>query len=138
MTRRTLHRKDIELRGKALSANTIASFLAAQGIRSVADLDTGRPMSPELLLFLNRDRAVGYWLDQGWLSSDGSALYLTATGLDEVQSREAGEALKANGDKKGGNVSPALVAQALRFILDGAGEDVPAVSRSFDVPEAPR
>ena len=136
MTSRTLHRKDQELTGKALSANTLASLLAAQGVRSVADLSTERPMAAEVLLFLNRERAVGYWHAQGWLRKENGSVFLTAQGLEEVQNREAGEAVNANGRKKPGNVSPALVRQALNFILDGRTDDEGEVlSRKFDLPE---
>ena len=93
-------------------------------------------MPSEVLLFLNRDRAFGYWHTQGWLRSEGGMVFLTQAGMDEVESREAGEARGATGKKKPGNVSPALVRQALNFILDGRpDDDAPVLRRDFDLPE---
>ena len=130
----TLHRKDRELKGKELSANTLASILVAQGVTSVADLATNRSMPVDLLLFLNRQRAVGYWRDNGWFRSEGNQIYLTDQGLNEVEEREAGVALSSNGRKKPGNVSPALVADARRFIESGqSDEEVTVLSREFEI-----
>ena len=132
----TVFRKNTELTGKALSANTLASFLVAQGIHSVENLDTTCPMPHDLLQFLNRERAIGYWMTQGWLRSDGSSLYLTESGLNEVELREAGEALGATGRKKPGNVSPALIAEARQFIETGqTDEEVPVLSGTFEIQE---
>ncbi|MDZ7685284.1 MAG: hypothetical protein U5O39_10055 [Gammaproteobacteria bacterium] len=119
MTLVQVHRKNQELTGKALSANTIASFLAAQRVRSVPDLSIDRCMSPALLLFLNRDRAMRYWRDNGWIRSSNDEFYLTEAGLEEIQLRESGEARNVDGRKKPGNVDPTLVAAALRFIETG-------------------
>lgn len=132
-----VHRKDKELTGKALSANTLASFLAAQQVRSVADLDTARAMSTSLLLFLNRRKAMDYWQSNGWLRRDPDGTYLTEAGLDEVELRETGQAINTNGRKKPGNVDPMQVAAALRFIeagqLDESETDVTVLSENFEV-----
>lgn len=119
MSRVSVYRKDRELKGKELSANTIASFLVAQSVGSVPDLGVEKAMPTAMLLFLNRERAVGYWLQQGWLRQDGKSLYLTNEGLNEIQSRESGDALGASGRKKPGNVSPQLIINAYSFIRNG-------------------
>jgi len=129
-----VYRKDSELKGKKLSSNTLASFLVAQGVSSIADLTVEHSMPTVLMTFLNRKRAIGYWIENGWLTSENSFLYLTESGLDEVQSREAGVALNINGKKKGGNVTPALVAEALSFIETGKTKDnVEVISDSFQI-----
>ena len=50
-----VYRKDKVLRGKELSANTIAGFMVAQNVKAVAELDTERRMSLDLLRFLLRE-----------------------------------------------------------------------------------
>lgn len=72
MSEITVYRQDKELTGKALSSNTLASILVAQNVRSVANLSISCRMSSDLLLFLNRQRAIGYWQEQGWLRSEGT------------------------------------------------------------------
>ncbi|TGD72173.1 hypothetical protein E4634_16020 [Mangrovimicrobium sediminis] len=126
MTSIRVHRQDKELTGKALSANTLASFLAAQQVRSVADLATGRAMSTSLLHFLNRRKALEYWQSNGWLRREPSGTYLTEAGLDEVELRESGQAVNANGRRKSGNIDPMQVAAALRFIETGQLDETEA------------
>ena len=137
MTAIRVHRKDKELMGKALSANTLASFLVAQQVRSVADLDTARAMSTSLLHFLNRRKALEYWQSNGWLRRESSGTYLTEVGLDEVELRESGQAVNAYGRKKPGNIDPMHVAAALRFIetgqLDETEAEVMVLSETFEV-----
>lgn len=128
----TVHREDRELTGKELSANTMASFLVAQGVPSVADLQTGRSMRADLLRFLNRERALEYWCQQHWLVKQGDAYRLTNDGIDEVFTREAGVAVNEQGRKKPGNVSPELVSVARQFILEGAG-DAAVLRQQFDI-----
>ena len=120
---KTVYRIDQELRGKALSANTIASFLIAQETKSVPDLCANKNMSRALLEFLNRERAIRFWEDNGWLQLEGTVCRLTDAGLDEVLSREAGVAFGRNGKKKPSNVSPMKVAVALRIIETGQSSD---------------
>jgi hypothetical protein len=130
----TVHRENRELMGKELSANTLASFLIAQGVASVADLRRESLMRGDLLRFLNRDRALGYWCDQGWLIRDGSGYRLTRDGHDEVCNREEGVAINEQGRKKPGNVSPELVRVARQRILDGSGNaDGAVLRREFDI-----
>ena len=77
MTSIQVHHKNKELMGKELSANSIASFLAAQSVCSTTDLHTNRPMSSALLLFLNRQKAMEYWQSNGWTRQEQSNFYLT-------------------------------------------------------------
>ena len=128
-----LHREDRELTGKQLSANTIASFLITQRVRTVPSLSTQAVMSRPALLFLNRERALSYWEAQGWLRLSADGYQLTYSGLDEVQSREAGEALRADGRKKGGNVTPSLIQSALKFCLEGGPAKARVLTRTFDI-----
>lgn len=128
----TVYREDRELTGKALSSNTLASFLIAQGVSSVADLTTESSMQTELLRFLNRDRALRYWCQEGLLVREASGYRLTNGGLDEILSREAGVAVNGQGRKKPGNVSPDLVRIARQFILTGQPvADVPVLTQQF-------
>ena len=137
MTSIRVHRKDKELTGKALSANTLASFLAAQQVRSAVDLNTDSIMSSALLHILNRRKAMNYWQDKGWLRCEASGTFLTEAGLDEVESRESGQAISTNGKKKPGNVDPIRVAAAIRFIetgqLDESETEVMVLSEIFEV-----
>lgn len=118
-----VYRKDCELTGKELSANTIASMLVAQQVSGVPDLNAEMPMSRDLILFLNRERAIKYWLENGWIRSTGDSLFLTNDGLEEIELREANEAIGASGRKKPGNVTPMLIQKARQFILTGAPDD---------------
>ena len=130
----TVHREDRELTGKVLSANTLASFLVAQGVSSVSDLRRERTMSADLLRFLNRDRALEYWCGQGWLNRENGGYRLTREGHDEVSNREEGIAVNEQGRKKPGNVSPELVQMARQFILEGtASSDCAIVRQQFDI-----
>ncbi|WP_287366246.1 hypothetical protein, partial [Thauera sp.] len=60
MARITVFRENQQLRGKALAANTVASFLVAQGKSSLPDLSETWVMNAELLTFLNRPRALDH------------------------------------------------------------------------------
>jgi hypothetical protein len=137
MPKVTVYRQDQKLSGKSLASNTLASFLVAQGRRSLPDLSTTRVMDQELLLFLNRPTAINYWLKQGRLLRSGGGLVLTSKGLDEILDREANEALCKDGKRKAVNVSPALVARARAFILSGKlGESQSAVlTEAFELNE---
>lgn len=129
-----VYREDRELTGKALSANTLASFLVAQGVVSISDLCRERTMSADLLRFLNRDRALEYWCEQGWLSRENGGYRLTREGYDEVSNREEGIAVNEQGRKKPGNVSPELVRMARQFIIEGtASNDCAIISQQFDI-----
>jgi hypothetical protein len=119
MTWITVYREDRQLRGKELAANTLASFLVAQGCASLLDLSETWVMNHDLLAFINRSRAIENWVSLGRLSFRGGGLVLTRTGLDVILNREAGEALAATGKKNAYNVSPELVRLARRFILTG-------------------
>ena len=130
----TVYRENRELTGKTLSANTLASFLVAQGVASISDLRRERTMPADLLRFLNRDRALEYWCGQGWLSRENGGYRLTREGYGEVSNREEGIAVNEQGRKKPGNVSPELVRMAKQFILEGtASNDCAIISQQFDI-----
>ncbi|NMG31087.1 hypothetical protein [Aromatoleum evansii] len=134
MAQLTLHREDCELRGKKLSANTLASFLVVQHVASVSDLTTDRSMNGAALRFLNRDRAIGYWRDMDWIEWNGSGYTLTRAGLDEALNREAGIAVNEQGKKKAGNVTPEQVRQARMFILHGGAATAPILTAALALP----
>ena len=90
----TLYRKDKQLTGKELSANTIASFLVAQNASVVPDLTVGAVMPVNLLQFLNRSKALQHWQEKGWLSRAGVGLSLTESGLNEIAERESGTSVE--------------------------------------------
>ena len=137
MTWVTVFRAGRQLRGKELSANTLASFLVAQGRRSLPDLSTTWVMDEVLLEFLNRSTAIDYWRRQGWLLPRGGGRVLTDKGLDVILDREAGEARAKNGKRNAVNVSPELVRLARVFILTGerrlSDKEAEILSRRFDL-----
>jgi hypothetical protein len=137
MTWVTVYRADRQLRGKELSANTLASFLVAQGCRSLPDLSTTWVMDEDVLAFLNRSTAIDYWRRNGWLLPRGGGRVLTDKGLDSILDREAGEARTASGKRNAVNVSPELVRAARLFILTGerrpSDKDAGIPSHRFDL-----
>ena len=135
-----VYRKNIQLRGHALAENTLASFLVAQGLTSLPDLSETWVMNGDLLLFLNRQRALDYWRDEGRLLPRGGGYALTAAGLDMILNREANQAMASTGRRNAYNVSPEKVRLARRFILTGqreAGPEVEVLSARFnlDIPD---
>ena len=140
MARITVFRENQQLRGKALAANTVASFLVAQGKSSLPDLSETWVMNAELLTFLNRPRALDHWCDLGRLLPRGGGYVLTRHGLDTVLNREANEARGASGKRNAFNVSPELVRLARLFILTGrtqepSGIEVLSMTLDVDIPE---
>ena len=137
MTWVTVFRADRQLHGKELSANTLASFLVAQGRSSLPDLSTTWVMDEALLEFLNRSTAIDYWRRQGWLLPRGGGRVLTHRGLDVILDREAGEARAKNGKRNAVNVSPELVRLARVFILTGerrlSDKEAEILRRRFDL-----
>lgn len=79
------------LRGKDLAAFTIASFMRAQHCSSPAALDC-RVMSEADLVYLNRPRAIKYWLENEWLCRRTGGLALTPDGIVKVERRLSGSA----------------------------------------------
>ena len=65
------YRPQAELTGKRLSANTLASFMAAQAIEDPAQIAANVEMPAALLRFLLRNRAISYWSrpENGWLKA---------------------------------------------------------------------
>jgi hypothetical protein len=132
----TVYRKNIQLRGHALAENTLASFLVAQGQTSLPDLSDTRVMNGDLLLFLNRQRALEHWCDLGRMLRRGSGYVLTDAGLDIVLNREANLALASTGRRNAYNVSPEKVRLARHFILTGRreeGSDFEVLPGRFDL-----
>lgn len=136
----TVYRKNIQLRGRALAENTLASFLVAQGRVSLPDLSETWIMNGDLLLFLNRQRALDYWCNEGRLLPRGGGYVLTAAGLDMVLNREENLALASTGRRNSYNVSPEQVRLARHFILtgrreEGSGIEVLSAQFNLDIPE---
>ena len=110
----TIYRIRKNLKGKPLSAQTVASFLFVQGKDNVAELSVEAPMSRTTLVFLNRDTAVRYWTTNGWLVAEGDNLFLTHEGLARLRDRVEGRA-------GAWSVTLDRVDQALDIISKGAG-----------------
>lgn len=94
------YRPKKELKGKRLSASTLASFMAAQSVDDPDQIRADLDMSAGLLRFLLRDRAISYWSSQtnGWLKVDpvNQHFALTTKGIKKVQDRLAGRAKAQN------------------------------------------
>ncbi len=86
-----IYRPHRQLRGKELSANTLASFLYAQGINSVDELAPNVDMRLDVLLFLNNSKMIRYWTDNGWLIQTGVTAQLTAAGIEKSIKRITGQ-----------------------------------------------
>ena len=86
-----IHRPNRELRGKELSANTLASFLYAQGANSAQDLSPNVEMRLDVLLFLNNLKMIRYWKDNGWLIQTEDAALLTEAGIEKAVKRVTGQ-----------------------------------------------
>lgn len=87
-------RPQAELLGKALSAHTIAAFIAAQGVYQLEKLTSGKAMRRDLLEFLLRKRAIEYWMRNHWLLAGRKTteLLLTDSGLRKLEDRVTGRA----------------------------------------------
>ena len=88
------YRSVSELKGKRLSASTLASFMAAQSVDDPDQIRSDIDMSASLLRFLLRDSAISYWKTNGWLKADpfNRGFTLSQDGLRKVQDRLAGRA----------------------------------------------
>jgi endonuclease/exonuclease/phosphatase family metal-dependent hydrolase len=107
-----LYRIDATLRGKCLSANTLASFVVLQGLTGPEELTATRGMNAAAWLHLNRRTALDYWLNHNWLVTRGEQLFLTEAGLTKIQNRLTG--------RDGANsVTHHQVAEAMNVILRG-------------------
>ncbi len=115
MTWVTGFRADRQLRGKELLANTLASFLAAQGRRSLPELSTTWIMDAALLESLNHSTAINDWRRQGWLLPRTGGRVLTDQGLDVILSREANEAGAKTGKRNAVNVNVGYRIRTRRF-----------------------
>jgi hypothetical protein len=106
------YRPKMELTGKRLSANTIASFMAAQSADDPDQIRADLDMSADLLRFLLRSRAISYWRENDWLAmrSSNQHLALTTKGSRKIQDRLAGRA-------KAQSVTREAVLDELRVIL---------------------
>ncbi|WP_350575856.1 hypothetical protein [Pseudomonas sp. HY2-MNA-CIBAN-0224] len=107
-----------ELLGKALSAHTIAAFIAAQGVYQFEKLTSGKAMRRDLLEFLLRKRAIDYWTGNHWLlaGKKTTELLLTDSGLRKLESRVKGRA-------RAQSVTSTQVHQALTTIFEGSEHD---------------
>ncbi len=88
------YRPKSELKGKRLSASTLACFMAAQSVDDPDQIRSDIDMSAGLLRFLLRDSAISYWKTNGWLKADAfnQRFTLSLEGLRKVQDRLAGRA----------------------------------------------
>lgn len=88
------YRPKSELKGKRLSASTLACFMAAQSVDDPDQIRSDIDMSAGLLRFLLRDSAISYWKTNGWLKADAfnQRFTLSREGLRKVQDRLAGRA----------------------------------------------
>jgi hypothetical protein len=86
-----IYRVKKQLTGKELSANTIASFMQAQGVSSPDTLRANLAMRKDVLVFLNNPKMLSYWKSNGWITIEGDAVRLTNEGITKVQKRLSGE-----------------------------------------------
>ena len=86
-----IYRVNKQLTGKELSANTIASFMQAQGVSSPDTLRANLAMRKDVLLFLNNSKMLNYWKSNGWITVEGDAVRLTNEGIAKVQKRLSGQ-----------------------------------------------
>jgi predicted HNH restriction endonuclease len=123
-----IYRPREELKGKRLSAHTIASFMVAQNTDSTASIAEGRPMRGDLLRFLLRDRTISYWTKPSnqWLARGPlqAELHLTPEGLRKVQDRLEGRA-------RGQSVAATQVREAL-LVIRGSLKSEAVDSFSFE------
>lgn len=63
-------------------AYIIAAFRIAQRSDELSLITMSKP----LLVFLLKKRALGYWIQKGWLIEEEDGYHLTARGLDVCQS----------------------------------------------------
>jgi len=112
-------RPQAELLGKALSAHTIAAFIAAQGVHQLEQLTSVRTMRRDLLEFLLRKRAIDYWMGNHWLLAGRKTteLLLTDSGLRKLEDRVKGRAGAQS-------VTSIQVHQALTAIHEGSEHDL--------------
>ena len=125
------YRPQAELTGKRLSANTLASFMAAQAIEDPAQIAANVEMPAALLRFLLRNRAISYWSrpENGWLKSDAFNEHykLTPEGLRKVENRLAGKATAQS-------VSAESVLEELA-VIKGLVKAEPLALLEFSVPD---
>lgn len=111
-------RPQAELLGKALSAHTIAAFIAAQGVYQLEKLTSGKAMRRDLLEFLLRKRAIDYWTGNHWLLAEKTTeLLLTDSGLRKLEDRVTGRAGAQS-------VTSIQVYQALTIIFEGSEHEI--------------
>lgn len=119
-------RTDKTLTGKALSAHTVAAFLAVQGVQSVDELRADAAMDARLLKFLQRDRMLDHWSTNGWMRPDPYREHyaLTDAGLRKIRDRVQGRA-------RAQNVTTDQVAAALAVIRGEIPTEAPV---AFEAP----
>jgi hypothetical protein len=77
-----------------IRAYTVAAFRVAQASDQLSLV----PMRKDVLDFLIKGRALGYWLENRWLERDGDAYRLTKDGLVTCQSALAAQLKTHNTD----------------------------------------
>ncbi|MFJ2325141.1 hypothetical protein [Pseudomonas sp. NPDC087690] len=114
----TVFRPSAELQGKALSAHTVATFMATQGVFKLTELTSGKAMRRDVLEFLLRKRAIEYWSENLWLvpAKNTTELRLTDAGLDKLEDRLQGRAGAQS-------VTSSQVQRALNMIFSGSEHD---------------
>lgn len=75
-------------------AYTIGAFRVAQNSEQLSLV----PMRKDVLEFLVKERALGYWVEKGWLESDSGTYRLTKDGLVTCQSALATQLQTHNTD----------------------------------------
>jgi hypothetical protein len=111
MKRVVIHRPARELKGKELTAHTVASFMVLQGALTPNQVQPEALMKADALKFLIRDSAISHWTSRknGWLEKSGDSYFLTETGFRKTLDR-------ANGNAGGQSFDQIQLGQALARI----------------------
>jgi hypothetical protein len=107
------------------SAYMLASFLVAQKVSSVDQLEVGRSMSVEVLSFLLSKPAINAWIRNKWLrphNTYSDYLVLTKLGIDECMARVIDFRNKGVASSRNLRVSKDRVNAFRMTILNGPGD----------------
>jgi len=129
------HRDVLKFSQAQLSAHTLATFLVAQGVEEIGQLEVGKHMPYPILGFLIPRQELGNWIKHKrlrQLRTDTDVMVLTKAGWDECKRRiTASKAGTAATD----NISAYEIATHRRMILDGraVAAEVEFYERSFEI-----
>jgi len=111
MRKTTIYRPINSLKGKALSAHTVASFIVLQAVSESSNLSPDINMKGDALKYLLRTSAINHWTKEvnGWLIKRDNNYFLTSSGCEKVFDR-------VNGNAGAYSFSDTLLSEALSRI----------------------